>query len=115
MSRLSQIVTTDVSFDGYPTRVCVAGWSPEGQQMRELERPDSVSVWGSCLRWGPGSRDLRFIGDEQVRSRLRSFTEVRSSLDSGSFESGELKPAFTRTRPASSARRRSTGVEHLQR
>jgi dipeptidyl aminopeptidase/acylaminoacyl peptidase len=85
----SRALAFSVSFDGYPTRVYVAEWSQDGPQMRELERPDGVSVWGKYLRWRPGSRDLCFIGDEQARSRLLTFKGVR---DGGQGRTVTLTP-----------------------
>jgi len=78
-----------ISFDGYPTRVYVAEWVPDGPRLRELQRPAGVSVSGGSLGWRPGSRELRFVGEEQARSRLMAFTGIR---DGGQGRTVTLTP-----------------------
>ena len=67
-----------ISFDGYPTRVYVAEWNSDGPQLRELQRPDGVTVQGGYLGWRPGSRDLCFVGEARARARTMAFTGLRS-------------------------------------
>jgi dipeptidyl aminopeptidase/acylaminoacyl peptidase len=67
-----------ISFDGYPTKVYVTEWSGLQASLRELERPNGVTVTGGTVQWRGGSRDLYFIGQKRARARVLGIAEVRN-------------------------------------
>lgn len=66
-----------VSFDGYPTRIYVVEWSGETHSLRELDRPEGVTVVGGTLKWRRGTRDLCFLGDQRARVRVYTIENVQ--------------------------------------
>ncbi|MGD2109945.1 MAG: S9 family peptidase [Phycisphaerae bacterium] len=66
-----------VSFDGYPPRLYVIEWSGDEPVLRELDRPEGVTVTGGTMHWRGGSRDLCFMGEERARQRVHMIPGVR--------------------------------------
>lgn len=67
-----------VSYDGYPPRIYVAEWTGDEASVRELDRPDRVTVVGGTMRWRGPSRDLCFIAEERAKARVWCIAEVRT-------------------------------------
>lgn len=70
-----------VSFDGYPTMLYVAEWFEGEPKIRELPRPDGVTVIGGTVQWRGSSRDLCFIGEEKARARVYAIRHVRNGTE----------------------------------
>lgn len=68
-----------VAFDGYPTQVYVAEWSDDTVSLRELPRPDMVTVHGEALQWRGGSRDLCFLGEQRAVTRVWCMEKVQEA------------------------------------
>lgn len=74
----SQALAFTVSFDGYPTQIYVVEWNQDKFTLRELDRPQGISLVGGTVAWRGGSRDLCFLGDDHGRLRLQAITQVRA-------------------------------------
>jgi len=57
-----------VDFDGYPTRIFAVHWDRAEPVLKELSRPEGVSVEGGTL--GFRGDELCFIGDDHARFRV---------------------------------------------
>jgi len=67
-----------VSFDGYPTRLIVVEWLGDEPKLRELTRPEGVSLTGGTAQWRGSSRDLCFIGEERARARVVQISDIQN-------------------------------------
>ncbi|MBI4716445.1 MAG: S9 family peptidase [Planctomycetes bacterium] len=68
-----------VSFDGYPTRLYVAEWNGEAPAVRELDRPQEVTVAGGTVKWRGDSRDLCFVAEQRAFARVWCLADVRDA------------------------------------
>ena len=66
-----------VSFDGYPTRLYVVEWAGGKGALRELRRPEGVTVTGGSVHWRGGSRDLCFLAEDHARQHVYTIPDVR--------------------------------------
>ena len=76
-SRDGAALALTTSFDGYPTRLYVLEWSGADVSLRELERPEGVTVTGGTVRWRGDSRNLCFLAEDHARQRVYTVTNVR--------------------------------------
>ena len=68
-----------VDFDGYPTRIFSVDWNRGKSTLKELPRPEGVTVEGGTL--GFRGDELCFIGDDHARFRV--YTESGKLLTPG--------------------------------
>jgi dipeptidyl aminopeptidase/acylaminoacyl peptidase len=73
----SKALAFTISFDGFPTQIYVVEWKNGEHTLRELSRPDVVTVIGGTIHWKGSSRDLCFIGDDHARQRVYCIPGVR--------------------------------------
>ncbi len=79
-----EAIALTVSFDGYPTRLYVIEWSGDEAVLRELRRPEVVTVSGGSAQWRGGSRDLCFLAEDHARQRVHVISEVREGQQGSS-------------------------------
>lgn len=70
-------IALTVSFDGYPSRLYVIEGAGDEAVLRELSRPEVVTVAGGTVHWRGGSRDLCFLGEDHARQRVHVISDVR--------------------------------------
>lgn len=75
-----------ISFDGYPPQLYVAEFEGDAADLRELQRPDMVTIQGGTTKWRGDSRDLCFLGEQRAVSRVWCINSVRDN------QQGPAKP-----------------------
>lgn len=78
-----------IAFDGFPPQLYVAEYDGAAAAVRELQRPDKVTISGGTARWRGDSRDLCFLAEQRAVSRVWCISNVRDGQQGSSKPRGD--------------------------
>lgn len=92
LNRAGNALTFTISFDGYPTRLYTAARDDASWRLREMDRPDGVSIVGGSCGWRAGSSNLLCEGDVDAAIHLYSIpsSETTAPASASRITSGDM-------------------------